>query len=593
MARVIPASIHPNVRSGAEQKLFGIIRDTPGTDDWVCLHSLGLARHARKRRGEIDFLLLTRKGVFVLEVKGGRVSRRDGVWEFTDRYGIAHEKHESPFDQASSAMFALERDVQQEFRSDQRRSRLLFCYGVMLPDIIFNEAGCEADLRLVYDARDRHRPITDFIERLSAFARESDSRNRYAPTDKDIQALVDFLRPDFDLVPPLGVQADAAADKFLSLEREQYAVIDAWEQYNQPRVLVQGGAGTGKTLLALEAAVRAAQKTEGKVLLLCYNRLLARFLEENAKTRHLAGEIQVKSIYSLLNDLISASSFSGEFMSRRSDLDASVVYQQLYPEYASLALIELNTMPAKTLVIDEAQDMMTIGLLDVIDAFVEGGLKSGQWRIFCDVNNQASVFGAFNQEALERLMSYGQLSILATNRRNTKPVAEETAMLTRPRIAAPASIAGIPVQYNWYKTPDAQGRKLSSVLKCLHREEVAPGRITVLSARNLEKCCAASISNPNLVPVQWNNVWEIVTGKCPSASYCTISAFKGLENDFIILTDIEDLESDWWRSVIYVGMSRARVGLYLLMHESLREVYETRLRQWMAEKNIQEMGTEQ
>lgn len=233
-----------------------------------------------------------------------------------------------------------------------------------------------------------------------------------------------------------------------------------------------------------------------------------------------------------------------------------------------------------------------MGLLDVIDAFVESGLKCGQWRIFCDVNNQASVFGAFNQEALERLMSYGQLSILATNRRNTKPVAEETAMLTRPRIAAPASISGIPVQYNWYKTPDAQDRKLSSALKRLHREEVAPGRVTVLSARNLQKCCAASVSDPPLMPAQWNNVWEIVTGKCPSTSYCTISAFKGLENDFIILTDIEDLESDWWRSVIYVGMSRARVGLYLLMHESLREVYKTRLRQWMAEKNIQEMGTE-
>lgn len=590
MARMIPATIHPNVRSGAERKLFGIIRDTPETDDWVCLHSLGLARHVRKRRGEVDFLLLTRKGIFVLEVKGGRVARHGGIWQFTDRYGSAHEKNESPFDQASSAMFTLEKDVRKEFQADQRRSRLLFGYGAMFPDIVFDEIGCEADRRLVYDARDRERPMTEYIERLAVFARESDSRNRYAPTDNDIQALVDFLRPDFDLIPPLGVQADSAAEKLLSLEREQYAVIDAWEQYNHPRVLVQGGAGTGKTLLALEAAVRAVRKGKGNVLLLCYNRLLAKFLEDNVKARHLAGKITVKSIYSLLNDLISASSLSCEFESRRVSLDASAVYQKLYPEYASLALIESNTMPVKTLIIDEAQDMMTLELLDVLNAFVEGGLRFGQWRIFCDVNNQASVFGAFDKEALDRLMTYGQLSILAINRRNTRPVAEETAMLTRPRIVAPASVSGIPVQYNWYSRPDEQARKLSSILGRLRCEEVSPSHVTVLSARSIEQCCAASIPDPPLVPVEWNNVWEIVTGKCPSVSYCTISAFKGLENDFIILTDIENLDSEWWRSVIYVGMSRARVGLHLLLHEMLREVYETRLSQWMEERNVQ-MGS--
>ncbi len=589
---MIPATIHPRVRSGAERLLFDIIRDAPGTGDWVCLHSLGLARHATKRRGEIDFLLLTRKGIFVLEVKGGGVARHGGVWRFTDRYGEVHEKHESPFDQASSAMFALENDMRQEFHSDERRSRLLFGYGAMFPDIVFDETGCEADRQLLYDARDRRKPITEYIDRLAAFARKSDSRARYAPSEKDIQTLVNFLRPDFDLIPPLGVQADAIAERLISLEKEQYAVIDAWEQYNHPRVLVQGGAGTGKTLLALETAVREARKPNCDVLLICYNRLLARFLEENAKARHSSGGIAVKSIYSLLNDLIGSSPLADEFESKRAITDASKVCRELYPEYALLALVESKVTPVKSLIIDEAQDIMTSGLLDVIDAFVEGGLKLGRWRIFCDVNNQASVFGAFDQAALERLLGYGQLSILVTNRRNTKPVADETAMLTRPRIAAPASVSGIPVQYSWYDKPDAQMSKLSKIVKRLLGEKVSPSRITVLSPLSVEKCCASSISDPQFVSVGWNNVWEIATGKCRSASYCTVSAFKGLENDFIILTDIEDLDSEWWRSVIYVGMSRAKVGLHLLLHESLRNVYEMRLRQWMEEHNAEPMSAE-
>lgn len=77
------------------------------------------------------------------------------------------------------------------------------------------------------------------------------------------------------------------------------------------------------------------------------------------------------------------------------------------------------------------------------------------------------------------------------------------------------------------------------------------------------------------------NVWEVATGNSQSISYCTVSAFKGLENDFIVLTDIENLNAEWWRSVIYVGMSRARVGLQLLIRESIRPTYDACLRGWL------------
>lgn len=586
MARMIPGTIHPNVRSNAERRLFDVIRDAPGTDEWVCLHSLGLAKHATKRRGEIDFLLLTRKGVFVLEVKGGRVSRANGVWTFMDRFGNAHQKNESPFDQASSAMFALEEDIRKHFSDDAKRSRLLFGCGVLFPDIEFDAIGPEADRRQVYDARNRRQPFTQFIDRLAEYWRERDARQRYQPTSIDVDSLAKYLRGDFDLVQSLGVLTDSSLSQLIALEKEQYVVLDAIEQFAKPRMLVQGAAGTGKTLLAVESAKREARKGDGDVLLLCFNRLLATFLDCKLKAEHRRGSrVVVKSIYSLLSELIDASPFAGEFRLACANADQATVFHRLFPDFAVRALVESNVTPFKTLVVDEAQDVMTQDFLDIMDCYVEGGLEAGRWWMFCDVNNQAAVFGAFEQNAFDRLAAFGHQALLPTNRRNTKPVAGETVMLTKPKIRTPAVIEGIPVTYSWYDAPAAQPISLSRLLKRLTDEQILPGRITVLSPRSADQCCAAKMSTPTVTPVTQQNVVDVATGACATINYCSISSFKGLENDFIVLTDIEDLTSEWWRSVIYVGMSRARVGLRVLLAESLRPTYERYLHEWMEENN--------
>ena len=267
MTRMIPSTIHPSVRSGAERKLFAVIRDAPVPTTGYAFILWALHDMPRNAGARSDFLLITRKGVFVLEVKGGRVAREHGVWKFTDRYGDIHERSEGPFDQAASAMFALEEDLKTHFHSDNRRCRLQIGFGVMLPDVVFDLTGVEGDPRQVYDLRDRRQPITVFLNRLATYWRDRDPSDRYAPTVADIGAVADFLRGDFDLVPPLSVLADEASERLLSLEKEQYAVLDAMTGLNRPRVLVQGGAGTGKTLLAIEAARRAAHR---KGMYCCY-----------------------------------------------------------------------------------------------------------------------------------------------------------------------------------------------------------------------------------------------------------------------------------------------------------------------------------
>ena len=108
MAKLIPSEISENCKSKAERKLFSLFKNLKKCDDWVIFHSYGIENHLRKIHGEVDFIVVAPfYGVFFLEVKGGRISKEDGKWVYTDRDGIPHYKNEGPFEQAKTAMYSI------------------------------------------------------------------------------------------------------------------------------------------------------------------------------------------------------------------------------------------------------------------------------------------------------------------------------------------------------------------------------------------------------------------------------------------------------------------------------------------------------
>ena len=58
MARMIPPYYPEEIKSTGEKQFFDLLRHDPATADWVCLHSLSLARHVKRVYGEIDFVVL-------------------------------------------------------------------------------------------------------------------------------------------------------------------------------------------------------------------------------------------------------------------------------------------------------------------------------------------------------------------------------------------------------------------------------------------------------------------------------------------------------------------------------------------------------
>lgn len=70
MACMLP-HFPPKRITASEAETFRLVRDAPESDHWICLHSLGLARHRRKEYAEADFVIIAPACVFCIEVKGG------------------------------------------------------------------------------------------------------------------------------------------------------------------------------------------------------------------------------------------------------------------------------------------------------------------------------------------------------------------------------------------------------------------------------------------------------------------------------------------------------------------------------------------
>src|SRR3712207_6676361 len=132
MARFVPPLRVSSGRSPAERRVLDWLSRLD--DRWAVVHSLGVLNHPFKRWAEVDALVVGPPGVIVLEVKGGRVTRRDGIWEFTDRVGRVTRKREGPFDQAGGAEGAVRR-----FLVDRGALRRDQCsgYAVAMPDVTF------------------------------------------------------------------------------------------------------------------------------------------------------------------------------------------------------------------------------------------------------------------------------------------------------------------------------------------------------------------------------------------------------------------------------------------------------------------------
>ncbi len=191
--------------------------------------------------------------------------------------------HRGPFRQASEAMHSLRRRLAKQYAEFDG---IPFWSAVCFPFIDFTETSAEWHDWQIIDRRAlQAQPIARLIEGVLDQARKRLVEHKAGwfdpkkaePTPAQCQRLVHVLRPDFEFFESPKSRQRRLDEEIRHYTEEQFEALDAIDA--NPRLVFDGPAGTGKTLLAIEAARRAAAGGR-RVLLLCFNRPLGKWLAE-------------------------------------------------------------------------------------------------------------------------------------------------------------------------------------------------------------------------------------------------------------------------------------------------------------------------
>lgn len=571
MSRMIPSVISPDIKSTAEKHIFEWFRDDPKTRNWIVLHSLGIANHNRVMHGETDFCVLAPyMGLFVLEVKGGRVRRENGIWSFTDRYGNIGTKERGPFDQAWDGAFSIVNDIKSKLdASHLYLENIFFGIGVMFPDVEYTTVGCDEEQWQVFDCNDGanvydyiHRVFNGFCEKWQSLYGEEVPFNKLPSVD-DIEYIASLLRGDFDKAVAISVQIKYAEEELIKLTNEQYRCIDQLD--DNKRCLIEGGAGTGKTLLAVEEAKKAVANGL-QVALFCYNKNLGNWLEKYFED--LPDNLRPAYIGTFHRYMIKILKNAGiQLTFPQDETEQDKFYSENLPIKAGIVLAQLQNGKFDKIIVDEAQDLITDIYLDTFEKCLSGGLSRGRWTFLGDFSRQAiyntHLSDTKMKEMIEERTSFIRFR-LTVNCRNTKTICDEISLVTD--FKAPSNVwsivDGVPVQYLTYSTRSEAKAKLIDTIRTLMNNHISPKKISILSPVKREY---SIISDVNEYEIR-----DYKTYANNKLSFCTIQAFKGLENSVIILVDIESITD---RQLMYVALSRARTVLYVIESEAARKEY--------------------
>lgn len=541
--RRLPAQILSDSRKEAEVQVYDRLARGLSDDFHVFYSSpwLGTDRFGNEIDGECDFTIAHRElGLLAIEVKGGGIEYRPetGQWISVDRNKIPH-KIKDPVRQAMTAKHALLDKLKAAPR--WRTRRISLHHGVIFPHAATprGDLGADRPARIFCGASEFRKDLAGWVQRRMTSAAPQE------PLGTDgLAALEQILARPFTLSFRMSAAVGQDIEDLRLLETQQYQILDYISQI--PRAQISGAAGTGKTVLATEEAVRSARAGR-RTLLTCYNTVLGSDLR-----RRTAGEANLisGSFHGICVQLCRAAGIDAE--SRSSDPE---YFATLLPEALMSAAAARPELTFDTVIVDEGQDFSENWWI-AIDSLLR---QDGLLRVFSDANQK--LYGT-GQAGLKDL-SPVPIPLLRNLRNTGRIHAAASVHYSGPKVMA-AGPEG--TELVWVETsgPEQCAKAAFDELKRLvFTEEVDPGDIAVLFPDRKMKEAFLELTARTALAF---GDGEDTAGE--KVVLETVRRFKGLEKPVIILCVTH--AGPGLTELAYVGMSRARAALSVVTTRAQR-----------------------
>ena len=507
-------------------------------EPWAVIHSLNyVAQSGQKRReGEVDFLLIHPKvGIIALEAKGdAEVSNGPEGWAFKNHKG-EWRKGKSPFEQASTGARELNTFLSKEA---PELGNVPFGHGVVFPSFSVEESmGPEGPREIIID-REQLSDIESCVKKIiKRFNLKADFTPEQIKTIRQKLTSYKISKRNTKQV------VDDTNQEILDLSESQYTILTALS--NQPRAIIEGPAGSGKTILAIECARRKLQEGK-KVLLLCFNELLGKHLKETfsdddniraGSFHEFCQEMARESGLEIVNEIDQIDTKTEEEKSRFWQIDL--------PESLPDAIYK-NEKTYDALIIDEAQDF-TVDWIKTLEHCL-GDLKEDPFFLFLDQKQK------FEGQDWESPWSKQKPYPLTENWRCSEPIAEKVRSIWGEETTSKGPASELKPEWVEAETDDEIiERAIECALSLFIEEELEPSQIVVLTGNTALRD-------------------ELKNGPLGDKKFRveTVRRYKGLDAEVVVLVLPEE-SKPVDPKIAYVGMSRARALLRVVGPKSKRK----------------------
>lgn len=526
MVTVIPQHPDFNVSTAEEAVWNALCEQLP--DETTMVHGQRLT--GDDKDVEIDILVLWPGfGIAVVEVKGGRVGVEDGRWITQDTQGHRNRLKVSPLEQAMVAKHTL---------VGYLRTRVSAMPGPISHLAVLPYTQLPPD----WDQPDApRRQLVDSTQLNSiAAAISTQLRFDFDPARDNLDTPHEFvlknLRRTNQAVENVSLRASEISDRADALSREQAKLISILRHQN--RAEISGGAGSGKTYLALHKA-RALTQAGKKVALMCYSRGLGRFLQ--LFTTQWPEEDRPAYV-GLFHDLpISWGAAHG------SDDDSDYWEHNLPLQLKVLADERPRTSLFDAIVIDEGQDFSLLWW-EAVQSCLRNQVE-GILYVFTDERQR--IFG--REGASPITMNPIQLD---ENLRNSEQIVAGFADLA---FEPPISRNGPGEEIEWSEVDiDDALAEADSQVESLMDAGWNPGDIALLTTGSRHPVQREIVETEG-TSAYWDQFFAT-----EDVFYGHVLGFKGLERPVVVLCINGFRDPDRALDMLYVGMSRATTKLVIV-----------------------------